>query len=285
MVCAVQNHLITYGENMLNQSSPASNSGGFDTLNLIGPISRAVREEKYTHPTPIQTQAIPHLLEGRDLLGCAQTGTGKTAAFALPILQRLARHENKPRPKEVRALILTPTRELALQIEDSFRVYGRYLKFNQAVVFGGVSPQKQIRALSRGVDILVATPGRLLDLYNRKCFRMDKINIFVLDEADQMLDMGFLPDVQKIFNAIPDNRQTMLFSATLPSEIVRLTHRFLNDPVKVSVAPPASTVDKVDQRIMFVDRENNSALLESLLQDESVYRVDLSSIFKHADRK
>ena len=266
---------------MLTQSVPTSNPGGFDTLNLISPIRRAVSEEKYTQPTPIQTEAIPHLLEGRDLLGCAQTGTGKTAAFALPILQRLAEHKDKPRPKEVRALILTPTRELALQIEESFRVYGRYLKFNQAVVFGGVNPKAQIRALSRGVDILVATPGRLLDLFNQGCLRMDKVDVFVLDEADQMLDMGFLPDVKKIFNAIPETRQTVMFSATLPTEIVRLTHKFLNDPIKVSVAPPASTVDKVDQRIMFVDRENKSALLESILEDESVYRVLVFTRTKH----
>ncbi len=266
---------------MLNQSAPAANPCGFDALNLIGPISRAVREEKYTHPTPIQVEAIPHLLQGRDLLGCAQTGTGKTAAFALPILQGLAKRQEKPRPKEVRALILTPTRELALQIEESFRVYGRYLKFNQTVVFGGVSPKAQIRALSRGVDVLVATPGRLLDLFNQGCLRMDRVDVFVLDEADQMLDMGFLPDVKKIFNAIPATRQTVLFSATLPAEIVRLTHKFLNDPIKVSVSPPASTVDKVDQRILFVDRENKSALLESILEDESVYRVLVFTRTKH----
>ena len=266
---------------MLSQSVPASNAGGFDTLNLINPLCRAIREEEYTHPTPIQSEAIPHLLEGRDLLGCAQTGTGKTAAFALPILQRLAKQQTKPRPKEVRALILTPTRELALQISESFQVYGRYLKFHQTVVFGGVSPQNQIRALSRGVDILVATPGRLLDLFNQGRLRMDRIDVFVLDEADQMLDMGFLPDVKKIFNEIPANRQTVLFSATLPSEIVRLTHKFLNDPIKVSVSPPASTVDKVDQRIMFVDRENKSALLGSILEDESVYRALVFTRTKH----
>jgi ATP-dependent RNA helicase RhlE len=266
---------------MLTQSTPASIPGGFDTLNLISPICRAVNEEKYTSPTPIQTEAIPHLLQGRDLLGCAQTGTGKTAAFALPILQRLAEYKDRPRSKEVRSLILTPTRELALQIEESFRVYGRYLKFNQAVVFGGVSIKNQIRALSRGVDVLVATPGRLLDLYNQGCLRMDKVDIFVLDEADQMLDMGFLPDVKKIFNSIPETRQTVLFSATLPTEIVRLTQNFLNDPIKVSVAPPSSTVSKVDQRIMFVDRENKSALLESILEDESVYRVLVFTRTKH----
>jgi ATP-dependent RNA helicase RhlE len=266
---------------MLTQSLPASNPGGFDTLNLISPLCRAVSEEKYTLPTPIQTEAIPHLLQGRDLLGCAQTGTGKTAAFALPILQGLAKHKEKPRPKEVRALILTPTRELALQIDESFQVYGRYLKFNQAVVFGGVSPKAQIRALSRGVDVLVATPGRLLDLFNQGCLRMDKIDVFVLDEADQMLDMGFLPDVKKIFNAIPETRQTILFSATMPDEIVRLTHKFLNDPIKVSVSPPSRTVDKVDQRILFVARENKSALLESILEDEGVYRVLVFTRTKH----
>lgn len=266
---------------MLNPSLPASNPEGFDALNLISPIRRAVSEEKYTLPTPIQTEAIPHLLQGRDLLGCAQTGTGKTAAFALPILQRLAKRQEKPRPKEVRALILTPTRELALQIEESFRTYGRYLKFNQTVVFGGVSPKAQIRALSRGVDILVATPGRLLDLFNQGCLRMDKIDVFVLDEADQMLDMGFLPDVKKIVGAIPTTRQTVMFSATLPDDIVRLTHKFLNNPIKISVAPPASTVDKVDQRILFVDRENKSALLASILEDESVYRALVFTRTKH----
>ncbi|MDH3256795.1 MAG: DEAD/DEAH box helicase [Nitrospinota bacterium] len=266
---------------MLTQTIPASIPGGFDTLNLISPLCRAVSEEKYTLPTPIQMEAIPHLLLGRDLLGCAQTGTGKTAAFALPILQGLAKHKEKPRPKEVRTLILTPTRELALQIDESFQVYGRYLKFNQAVVFGGVSPKAQIRALSRGVDVLVATPGRLLDLFNQGCFRMDKIEVFVLDEADQMLDMGFLPDVKKIFNAIPETRQTILFSATMPDEIVRLTHKFLNDPIRVSVSPPSRTVDKVDQRILFVDRENKSALLESILEDESVYRVLVFTRTKH----
>jgi len=266
---------------MLNQSVPSPIAGGFDTLNLISPICRAVNEEKYTSPTPIQTEAIPHLLQGRDLLGCAQTGTGKTAAFALPILQRLAEYKDKPRSKEVRSLILTPTRELALQIEESFRVYGRYMKFNQAVVFGGVSIKNQIRSLSRGVDVLVATPGRLLDLHNQGCLRLDKVDVFVLDEADQMLDMGFLPDVKKIFNEIPKTSQTVLFSATLPTEIVRLTQNFLKDPIKISVAPPSSTVEKVDQRIMFVDRDNKSALLESILEDESVYRVLVFTRTKH----
>ncbi|GJL77364.1 MAG: DEAD/DEAH box family ATP-dependent RNA helicase [Nitrospinaceae bacterium] len=259
--------------------------GGFDNLNLIGPICRAVREEKYAIPTPIQMQAIPHLLEGRDLLGCAQTGTGKTAAFALPILQRLAESPNPPGPKGMRALILTPTRELAVQISDSFRIYGRYLKLGQTVIYGGVNYPSQIRALSRGLDIVVATPGRLLDLFDQGYVRMDKIDVMVLDEADRMLDMGFLPDIRKIFSAIPAERQTMLFSATLPEEIVKITKRFLNDPVRVSVSPPSSTVEKIDQRVLFVDRENKSALLDSVLQDESFFRVLVFARTKHGSNR
>ena len=264
-------------------TSPAS--GGFDNLKLIGPIRRAVREEKYSLPTPIQTQAIPHLLEGRDLLGCAQTGTGKTAAFALPILQRLAESKKTLRPKSMHALILTPTRELAVQISDSFRTYGRYLKINHAVVYGGVKYNAQIRALSRGLDIVVATPGRLLDLFDQGHLRMDDIDVLVLDEADRMLDMGFLPDIRKIFSAIPEERQTMLFSATLPEEIVKIATRFLRDPVRVTVSPPASTVDKIDQRVLFVDRENKYDLLESILQDESLYRVLIFARTKHGSNR
>jgi ATP-dependent RNA helicase RhlE len=263
--------------------SPAP--GGFDNLNLIGPICRAVREENYSTPTPIQMQAIPHLLEGRDLLGCAQTGTGKTAAFALPILQRLAEMRKSPGPRGVRALVLSPTRELAVQISDSFRVYGRYLKLSQAVIYGGVNYRTQIRALSRGADIVVATPGRLLDLFDQGYVKMDSIDVMVLDEADRMLDMGFLPDIRKIFSAIPEERQTMLFSATLPDEIVKITKRFLNDPVQISVSPPSSTVEKIEQRVLFVDRENKSALLDSLLQDESYYRVLVFARTKHGSNR
>ncbi len=266
---------------MLTESIPVSIPEGFDALNLINPIRRAISEEKYLTPTPIQAQAIPPLLLGRDLLGCAQTGTGKTAAFALPILQRLAEQKTTAGPKQVRALILTPTRELAAQIDESFRVYGRYLKFKKAVIYGGVRPKPQINALARGVDILVATPGRLLDLYNQRCLRLDHIDVIVLDEADRMLDMGFLPDVQKIISAIPADRQTMLFSATMPNEIAKLTTRFLKDPVKVSVTPPASSVDKIEQRVMFVDRENKRDLLESLFEDESIYRALVFTRTKH----
>ena len=254
---------------------------GFDALNLSEPICRAVHREKYDTPTPIQQKAIPYLIEGRDLLGCAQTGTGKTAAFALPILHHLSKKRTASGSKGPRALILTPTRELASQISDSFRVYGKYLNLKQAVVYGGVSPKPQISALRRGVDILIATPGRMIDLYQQRCLRLDQIEIFVLDEADRMLDMGFLPDIKKIYAMTPDNRQSMLFSATLPDDILRLTSQFLNDPVKVSVNPPASTVDRIDQRVLFVDRENKGALLESMLQEESIHRALVFSRTKH----
>ena len=262
----------------MSMESPTT---GFDALNLSEPICRAVRGEKYDTPTPIQQKAIPYLIEGRDLLGCAQTGTGKTAAFALPILHRLSEKRTAPGSKGPRALILTPTRELASQISDSFRVYGKYLNLKQAVVYGGVSPKPQISALRRGVDILIATPGRMIDLYQQRCLRLDQIEIFVLDEADRMLDMGFLPDIKKIYAMTPDNRQSMLFSATLPDDILRLTSQFLNDPVKVSVNPPASTVDRIDQRVLFVDRENKGALLESVLQEESIHRALVFSRTKH----
>lgn len=270
---------------MLMHSSISPTPGGFDSLDLIGPIRRAVREEKYLLPTPIQIQAIPHLLQGRDLLGCAQTGTGKTAAFALPILQRLAEKQKSPSPKSMHALVLTPTRELAVQISDSFRTYGRYLKINHAVVYGGVKYNAQIRALSRGLDIVVATPGRLLDLFDQGHLRMDEIDVLVLDEADRMLDMGFLPDIRKIFSAIPEERQTMLFSATLPEEIVKIAKRFLRDPVRITVSPPASTVEKIDQRVLFVDRENKYDLLESILQDESMERVLIFARTKHGSNR
>ena len=256
-------------------------SNGFDALNLINPLCRAVNDEEYTSPTPIQMQAVPHLLEGRDLLGCAQTGTGKTAAFALPILQRLKKNYQPAGKKGVRSLILTPTRELAVQISESFAIYGRYLNLKQAVIFGGVRPEKQIKALRHGVDILIATPGRLLDLYNQKCLKLDTVEVFVLDEADRMLDMGFLPDVKKIRSYITHNTQTMLFSATMPVEIRHLTKSFLKDPVKVEVSPPSSTVDKIDQRVLFVDRENKGALLLSMLEDISIERVLIFVRTKH----
>lgn len=266
---------------MLANSITTPSHGGFDSLNLIQPIRRAVREKKYERPTPIQIQAIPHLLDGRDLLGCAQTGTGKTGAFALPILQRLNEKGKATAPKGVSALILTPTRELAQQISESFRGYGQFLNIKQTVVYGGVKYNPQIRALSKGVDVLVATPGRLLDLYNQGYVRLDQVETFVLDEADRMLDMGFLPDIRKFLSAMPASRQSMLFSATLPSEIVKLTKSFLNDPIRISVTPPSSTVEKIDQRVMFVDREHKGALLQSVLECETLQRVLVFARTKH----
>lgn len=258
---------------------------GFDALNLIPPLRRAVDAENYASPTAIQSQAIPHLLESRDLLGCAQTGTGKTAAFALPILQLLSENRTTPVEKSARALVLVPTRELAVQIGESFSAYGRYLKTTQALVYGGVKPGPQIRALRRGVDVLVATPGRLLDLHQQGCLRLDKVEILVLDEADAMLDMGFLPDVRRINSEIQKDRQAMLFSATLPEEIRLLTRSFLKDPVQVSVTPPSTTVENITQRILFVDRENKGALLESVLQDAEVARALIFTRTKHGANK
>jgi len=266
---------------MLNTVTAPPLTEGFKTLNLIDPICRAVLSEGYSVPTPIQSQAIPHLLDGRDIMGCAQTGTGKTAAFALPILQRLDANRKPIGRRSVRSLILAPTRELAVQIEESFRIYGRNLKMHRALVFGGVKQGPQVKALSRGVDILVATPGRLLDLFNQGFLRLDSIEVLVLDEADRMLDMGFLPDIRKILAAIPVQRQTMLFSATMSKEISQLAHKFLKDPVKVSVTPPSSTVDKIDQRILFVDRENKSALLESFLMEAADSRTLIFTKTKH----
>jgi ATP-dependent RNA helicase RhlE len=259
----------------------------FAELDLIEPIQRAVRAENYTTPTPIQSQAIPHLLTGRDLLGVAQTGTGKTAAFALPMLQRLAADAaKKPAgPRFTRSLILTPTRELAIQIADSFRAYGKHLGLRGTVVYGGVGQKPQVDALARGVDILVATPGRLLDLMNQGFLRLDKIEIFVLDEADRMLDMGFIHDIRKIIAKLPKERQTLFFSATMPPDIARLAASILRDPVEVAVTPVASTVERIDQRVLFVDRANKRALLAELLKDKAIDRVLVFSRTKHGANK
>ena len=258
-----------------------SSPGGFESLNLIDPICRAVRGEGYDVPTPIQQKSISHLLEGKDLLGCAQTGTGKTAAFALPILQRLTKNPKALKSGMVRALVLSPTRELACQISDSFLSYGRHLKLKQTVIYGGVSLRPQIRNMRQGVDVLVATPGRLMDLFRQRYLRLDKIEVFVLDEADRMLDMGFLPDIKNIYGMIPKTRQSMMFSATLPNEIMRITKLFLNDPIRISVNPPASTVAKIDQRVLFVDRENKGALLETVLKDDEIERALVFARTKH----
>lgn len=269
----------------MNNTVTVTQHEGFESLNLIPPILRAIREENYRTPTPIQAQAIPHLLDGRDLLGCAQTGTGKTAAFALPILQKLVEPRKQPAPKSARALILAPTRELAVQIDESFRVYGRHLKITTALVYGGVKPMQQIRAMRRGVDVLVATPGRLLDLMQQGHLRLDSVEILVLDEADRMLDMGFLPDMRRILSAVPSTRQSMLFSATLPNEIRNLTRTYLNDPVHVSVSPQSSTVDRIKQKVLFVDQENKRALLESVLSSDEITRAIVFTRTKHGANK
>jgi len=259
----------------------------FQDLALVEPIRRALAEEGYAAPTPIQIQAIPHLLAGRDLLGIAQTGTGKTAAFALPILQRLSADRRQPAPpalarKTARCLVLTPTRELALQIRDSFRAYGRHLGLRATVIFGGVGQAPQVAAMARGVDVLVATPGRLLDLIGQGHVRLDRVETFVLDEADRMLDMGFIRDVRKIVPLLPKRRQTLLFSATMPPDIARLAAAILDAPVRVEVTPAASTVELTEQAVMFVERADKRALLCAMLRDPALARVLVFTRTKHA---
>ena len=257
----------------------------FNQLNLMEQLQRAVRDEGYTNPTPIQEASIPSLLEGRDLLGCAQTGTGKTAAFALPIIQRLQQDKRPPVPRSARVLVLTPTRELAAQIDASFKVYSRHLRLSQAVVFGGVGQNPQVKALSRGVDVLVATPGRLLDLMGQRYLRLDNLEVFVLDEADRMLDMGFIHDVRRIIKTLPRKRQSLFFSATMPPEIVRLADSMVTNPVKVEVTPSATTVERIDQRVMFVSRKDKRDLLAHILDDPDVSRVLVFTRTKHGANK
>lgn len=245
----------------------------FSDLNLLEPIQKAVLESGYTTPTPIQIQAIPPLLEGQDLLGCAQTGTGKTAAFALPILHRLVKAGGMPKPKHTRVLVLTPTRELAVQINESFRTYGQHLKLKYAVIFGGVGQGPQVQALARGVDVLVATPGRLLDLINQRHLTLQHLEVFVLDEADRMLDMGFIHDIKKIIALLPRQRHNLFFSATMPPEIEKLASGLLTNPVRVEVTPVSSTAERIAQSVMFVDRNNKKNLLRHLLQDKKIARA------------
>ena len=255
----------------------------FQDLPLQPAILKAVAEAGYTSPSPIQAGAIPPVLAGRDLLGCAQTGTGKTAAFALPILQNLS--AQTPQRPCIRALILTPTRELALQIGDSFSAYGRHLKLRHTVIFGGVGQQPQVEALRRGVDILIACPGRLNDLIGQRLIDLSGIEIFVLDEADRMLDMGFVHDVKKVIAKLPRRRQTLLFSATMPKEIEELADSLLHDPAVVKVDPVSSTVDRIDQKLYFVEKKQKIELLAYLLQDKSIVNALVFSRTKHgADR-
>jgi ATP-dependent RNA helicase RhlE len=242
----------------------------FESLNIIEPILKSLKEEGYTKPTPIQVEAIPVIMQGTDLIGCAQTGTGKTAAFAVPILQLLSQNKSFDRKKKIRSLIVTPTRELAIQIQESFKAYGRYTGLSCTVVFGGVNQTSQTNSLRNGVDILIATPGRLLDLMNQGFISLRYIEIFVLDEADRMLDMGFIHDVRRIISALPQKRQSLFFSATMPPEIVKLAGTIVYKPVKVEVTPSASTVDIVDQFVYFIDRGNKNSLLIELLKDEKI---------------
>lgn len=255
----------------------------FQDLPLQPALLKAVQEAGYTAPSPIQAGAIPPVLEGRDLLGCAQTGTGKTAAFALPILQNLA--GQVPQRPCIRALILTPTRELALQIGQSFADYGRHLKLRHTVIFGGVGQQPQVDALRRGVDILIACPGRLNDLISQRLVDLSGVEIFVLDEADRMLDMGFVHDVKKVIAKLPRRRQTLLFSATMPKEIEELADSLLHDPAVIKVDPVSSTVDRIDQKLYFVEKKQKIELLAWLLRDKSIQNALVFSRTKHgADR-
>jgi len=258
----------------------------FQELNLMEPLLRAVRGEGYEAPSPIQEKAIPVLLAGRDILGCAQTGTGKTAAFALPILQILSKDQTiGARGRLPRALILTPTRELALQITESFRAYGRYTGLVTACVFGGVSQAPQVEALRAGADILVATPGRLNDLIGQGLCDLSAISIFTLDEADRMLDMGFIHDVKKVIARLPSKRQTLLFSATMPKEIEALAASILKNPARVAVTPVASTVDAIEQWVYFVDKPNKIELLIGLLEDPGIESALVFSRTKHGADK
>ncbi|MDZ4716366.1 MAG: DEAD/DEAH box helicase [Cytophagales bacterium] len=258
----------------------------FEKLNLIEPILRALNTEGYTQPTPIQQQAIPVLLERRDLLGCAQTGTGKTAAFAIPILQLLHQDELFQKgPAGIKSLILTPTRELAAQIGESFGAYGKHLRLKHTVIFGGVSQKSQTDALRAGVDILIATPGRLLDLMNQRHVNLQHIRMFVLDEADRMLDMGFIHDVKKVIARLPQKRQTLFFSATMPSEISSLANSILTNPVRVEVTPVSSTANTVKQEMFFVEKSDKRSLLLHLLKNAAIESALVFTRTKHgADR-
>jgi ATP-dependent RNA helicase RhlE len=257
----------------------------FTTLGLAEPLLRVLATENYTTPTPIQAQTIPLTLSGRDVLGIAQTGTGKTAAFGLPLLQRLAENRKPPMAKSARALILAPTRELAIQISESLKVYGKHYNYRQAIVMGGVSSHGQIHTMHNGVDILIATPGRLLDLVKQKAIRLDQVQTLIVDEADRMLDMGFIRDVRRIVQAMPKARQSLLFSATMPEDVVHLAHEMLRDPVRIDVAPQTITADRIEQRLFHVDTQDKRKLLVDLLNDPKLARVIVFTRTKHGANK
>ena len=257
----------------------------FLDLGLAEPITRALADEQYATPTPIQAQTIPQVMQGRDVVGIAQTGTGKTAAFALPILNHLSNNRQRALPKGCRVLVLSPTRELSAQIVDSFKAYGRYLRPTVALAIGGVNINPQMRALAHGVDVLVATPGRLLDLMSHRAIQLDRVEVFVLDEADRMLDMGFIHDIRRIVGKLPAKRQTLFFSATMPREITELANSMLKDPVRVAVTPAATTVERIDQRVIMVDRGAKPGLLAQLLRSEPIDRVLVFTRTKHGADK
>ena len=254
----------------------------FENLEIIKPIQKALKEEGYKKTPPIQEQSIPYILDGKDLVGCAQTGTGKTAAFAVPVLQNLSKDKKvNKNPRTIRALVLAPTRELAIQIGESFECYGKYINLKSAVIFGGVSQNPQTKALREGVDILIATPGRMLDLFNQKYIDLRNIECFVLDEADRMLDMGMIHDVKKIISKLPKVRQNLLFSATMPSEITKLVDSIVKDPIRVEVTPVSSTVDTITQEVYHVRKKQKRSLLKHLLKDES---IDSALVFSTTKR-
>ncbi|MFT3934026.1 MAG: DEAD/DEAH box helicase [Chitinophagaceae bacterium] len=259
----------------------------FNELSLIDTVLQALSKEGYTNPTPIQEKAIPVVLAGNDLLGCAQTGTGKTAAFTIPVLQRmyLQKQASKQTQHRIAALILTPTRELAIQIGESIEAYGRFLPIKHQVIFGGVSQFNQVQNIRKGIDILVATPGRLLDLMQQGHVSLRDIQYFILDEADRMLDMGFVHDVKRIIAKLPAKRQTLFFSATMPPEIQQLANVLLHQPIKVEVTPPASTAELIDQAVYFVDKQHKPSLLVHLLKDESIETALVFTQMKHAADK
>ena len=257
----------------------------FESLHLIEPILKALKEEGYSNPTPIQAQSIPIVLRGTDLLGCAQTGTGKTAAFTLPIIQLLEENKSFSKNKKVRALIVTPTRELAIQIGESFRAYARHTDLKYAVIFGGVGQSPQVSAIRSGADVVIATPGRLLDLMNQRLLSIADVEYFVLDEADRMLDMGFIHDVKKLLAALPHKRQSLFFSATMPPEIVKLAGSILRNPASVSVTPVSSTVEIINQSVYFVDKGNKNDLLLDILQDTSIKTALVFTRTKHGADK
>lgn len=257
----------------------------FTTLGVAEPLLRALASENYLTPTPIQAETIPLILSGRDVLGLAQTGTGKTAAFALPILQKLAETGAQAAPRSARALILAPTRELAVQIDESFKTYGRHLNLRRAVILGGVNQNRQVSALKHGVDVLVATPGRLLDLINQRHVQLNAASVLVIDEADRMFDMGFIRDVRKIVGHLPKNRQSLLFSATMPDEVAHLVQEILREPARVTITPKVVTAEKIEQRVYFVEQQAKRGLLHDLLRDPEMKRVIVFTRTKHGANK